>query len=518
MKAPVDLLWNGGIGTYVKSTNETHAEVNDGTNDRVRVNGHELRAKVVSEGGNLGFTQLARIEFAQSGGRINTDAIDNSAGVDLSDHEVNLKILCADLIKQKKLTYESRDQLLSEIDMDVVESVLQHNRNHALLLSIGDRRSVKSKEYYKSLARLLHNAGYVNRHLEHLPDDEEFHDRILKKTGLAGPEIAVFLAGVKMWIKDVLFESQLCNDPSLHVFLLDYFPDAVNKRFHDEILNHALSRSIIASQVANTLIDSVGITFVHRMCVTHSTRPVIVIKCLLAAEMILRMKQLRQSLDTFDNFEQRAVFLKLRQGLGKTLRDATSWLISYHGQTQDLDEIVKLYEDSYQTLLKHADEIFVGAARNHYFDNLNNYQGLKLDDFVVRSLALSPIIVPLLEMLWASRKSSKSIRDVAVVFSIILDCFGLGPIFKAHETLETLSKWEHQLLLAAFEEIRRSISLLTCELLKKGAYEKMDVLTKLKASSNYEELVSTLEEIKASSPSAAGLSLIARQLRTYQLN
>jgi glutamate dehydrogenase len=518
LKAKVDLLWNGGIGTYVKSSRETHAEVNDGTNDRVRINSTELRAKVVAEGGNLGFTQLARIEFAQRGGKINTDAIDNSAGVDLSDHEVNLKILFAKLIKDGKLNTQERDKLLVEIENDVVDSVLKHNRNHAALLSIGDRRSVKSKEYYKSLVRLLHSDGYINRHLEHLPDDEEFHDRILKKVGLTRPELAVFMAGVKMWIKDVIFESNLCNDPALKSYLLDYFPKAVREKFAKEISEHTLAKNIIASQVANSIIDSIGITFVHRMCVTHSSRPADVIKCLLAASFIINTKQLIDNSEKYDSFEHSANFLKLRQAMGKTLRDATSWLLSYHGHTHELGELVKIYQDSYQTMLKHTDELFVGESRVRYLEIVEQYNALKLDDFTVRSLAVAPTIVIILEMLWAAKKSNKNVKEVARVFFQIMDCFGLNPVLKAHDSLEILSKWDHQLLLSAFEEIRRSISVLTCELLKSTDFSNEEVINKLKSSLNYDELMSTIEEIKASPASAAGLSLIARQLRTYRLN
>ncbi|MCO6429923.1 MAG: NAD-glutamate dehydrogenase [Deltaproteobacteria bacterium] len=517
LKAPVDLLWNGGIGTYVKSKNETHAEVNDGTNDRVRVNAEELRCKVVGEGGNLGFTQQARIDFARLGGRINTDAIDNSAGVDLSDHEVNIKILFSRLIKEGHITKETRDEILTSIAPDVVDAVLTHNRNHAVLLSIGTLRSHKSIEYYRSLIQALHKMGYINRNLECLPDEDELQDRIAKRQGLVGPELAICMAGVKMWIKEVLFDSPLCGDARLEEFLLDYFPPRLQHDFRDEILRHPLARSIVASQVANNLIDTVGITFVHRMCLTYSARPIIVLKCLLAANFILEIKQLRSSLECFDNFSQNKIFLALRQGVGKTLRDATSWIISAHGDQESLGEIVNLYRSSFATLISVSDGIFSGTYREQYFERLQEFRRLRLDERSAKTLAIAPNIIPVLEMLWASRTSGKDITDVAKVFSQVQDEIGINAVLKLSSSIETTTKWEHQSLLSSFEEIRRSVSLITCELLNRGTVEPQEVTERLRKSSSFEELQSIIEEMKSGPFGAAGLSIIAKQLAKYRL-
>jgi glutamate dehydrogenase len=517
LQAPVDLLWNGGIGTYVKASAETHAEVNDGTNDRVRISAGQVRAKVVAEGGNLGFTQRARIECAHRGVRINTDAIDNSAGVDLSDHEVNIKILCAELIKNNLMTFDERNTLLESVSGDVVDAVLEHNIRHSVLLSQGTRRTFKSIEYYMSLVRTLHSAGYINRRLEALPDDEEFSDRILKKKGLTSPEIAVFVAGVKMWIKDVLLHSNLCKDPQLQEFLLDYFPPAIQKKYKDTILSHPLALNIIASQVSNNLIDAIGVTFIHRMCVTHSTNPTVVIKCLLAAEFILKTRATRKTFDKFDTFETHDSYLAILQTLGKVLRDAASWLISNQAGKLDLNQIVNLYEKPYQNLAEKGPQVFAKDKKQKFAEKLKFYRDMDVPEITANKLALAPNVIISFELMWAAMKAGSDILLVTDVFTSVYEILKLEAVLESKEPVETPTKWEHQLLLSSFEEIRRSISLLTCQLIAINITEKPAISKKLHESPSFAELATTLRELENTHFSVAALSIVAKLLRTFSI-
>ena len=517
LQAPVDLLWNGGIGTYVKASDETNAEVNDGTNDRVRISANQLKARVVAEGGNLGFTQHARIECAHRGIRINTDAIDNSAGVDLSDHEVNIKILCAQMIKDKTMTFEERNKLLESVDNDVVNAVLEHNIRHSLLLSQGMRRTFKSIEYYMSLVRMLHSQGFINRHLEAMPDDEEFNDRIAKKKGLTSPELAVFVAGVKMWIKEVLLQSNLGRDPQLQEFLLDYFPPLIQEKYKESILQHPLALNIIASQVSNNLIDAVGVTFIHRMCITHSVTPVNVIKCLLAAELILKTRAVRKSFADFDTFEQHDAYLAILQTLGKMLRDASSWLISNHGTKLDLHQIVNLYEKPYLTLAEKGLEVFSSDKKQQFSERLKYYSSLGVSDLTANKLALAPNIIITFELMWAAMKAGSEMPLVTSVFTQVYDALKLSTVLDAREAIETPTKWEHQLLLSSFEEIRRSVSLMTCKLIAINITEKENIRKSLQSSASYNELITTLSELENVHISVAALSIVAKLLRTFSL-
>lgn len=517
LKAPADLLWNGGIGTYVKAQDESHAEVHDGTNDRVRVNANELRAKVVAEGGNLGFTQKARIEFSQRGGRVNTDAIDNSGGVDLSDHEVNLKILFSGLMRDGKISLEERNQLLKEMAPDVVESVLDHNRSHALLLSVGVLRSRRNIDYYQSLIREIHRLGYINRALEFLPDDEELRERISQKGSMSRPELAVCTAAVKMWVKDSLLSTNLPSDPLLKDYLFEYFPPALQQRFQNELAAHPLALHIIATQVANILIDTMGITFVHRMCVTYSVNPVDVLKCALAAEHILGTKGIRSTLRKFDTYENSQTFLTLNHEVSRALMEAASWVLTSHDASVTLAKVVQLYEAGYRALIDNIDQVLVGKENDAYRSRLSKYQVMGLDSFTAKSLAAFPRIVILLEMLYASRQSGNEITRVAQIFSATMEEFGAGGLLSQANLPDTSNKWENELLLGSTDEIRRSLSAITIKLLDLNVHSNQEVTTVLRKAPGFERVKATLDDARTGTLSVAALSVVAKQLRSFQL-
>ena len=265
LQAPVDLLWNGGIGTYVKASAETHADVDDRANDAVRVDGRDLRCTVVGEGGNLGFTQRGRIEYAHGGGRINTDAIDNSGGVDCSDHEVNLKILLAIAIERGELTLEGRNEILNKVADDVVRLVLYDNYLQVQILSQESAISPRRMEAFEDLMVELEARNLLERQLEALPSGELMADRISAGHGMTRPELCVLLAYAKRMLRDQVFESALPDDPYLVSALAEYFPPLVVEKFGHLLPNHPLRREIIATIVTNDVINSMGITFVPRM-------------------------------------------------------------------------------------------------------------------------------------------------------------------------------------------------------------------------------------------------------------
>jgi glutamate dehydrogenase len=257
-----DLLYNGGIGTYVAATGESDAEVRDPVNDAVRVKAAALRAKVVAEGGNLGFTQRARVEYALAGGRINTDAVDNSAGVDMSDHEVNLKICLRAPVEDRRL---APDALLVELTEDVAARVLAHNRAQSRLLSLDQVRSRRRLEDFRGLLAELERTAGLDRVLESMPDGDALRARRGEYLGLTRPELAVLMAYTKLALEHALLASPLPDDALLAPYLLGYFPAAVVERFPDAVRGHPLRREIVATEVTNALVDQVGTTFVHRI-------------------------------------------------------------------------------------------------------------------------------------------------------------------------------------------------------------------------------------------------------------
>src|SRR5438093_1890917 len=265
LKAPVDLLWNGGIGTYVKSSEETHEDAGDRMNDGLRVDGRDLRTKVVGEGGNLGFTQRGRIEYARAGGRINTDFIDNSAGVDTSDHEVNWKILLGLAIARGELTLDERNGLLQACAIDVVAHVLYDNYLQAQILSQEEEVSSQRIEAYEDLMQQLEAEGELDREVEYLPTTDEMTERRTNALGMTRPELSVLLAYAKRFVYAALLASDLPDSEYLASDLVRYFPPSIVERFGHLLTEHPLQRELIATMASNDVVNSQGITFVSRM-------------------------------------------------------------------------------------------------------------------------------------------------------------------------------------------------------------------------------------------------------------
>lgn len=261
LMAPVDLLWNGGIGTYVKAESETHDQVGDRANNNVRVNGGELRAKVVGEGGNLGFTQRGRIEYARSGGRINTDAIDNSGGVDCSDHEVNIKIALAPTVSSGKLSLDARNALLREMTDEVARLVLKDNALQTKAISVEESNAPALLGSHARLMHTLEGRGLLKRSIEYLPNDVDIAAIERAGKGLTRPEIAVLLAYSKIALYRDIIASRLPDDPYFAVDLVRYFPEAMKKPYAAEIANHPLKRDIIATVATNSMVNRAGVTF-----------------------------------------------------------------------------------------------------------------------------------------------------------------------------------------------------------------------------------------------------------------
>ena len=273
LRAPVDLFWNGGIGTYVRASDETDAAAGDRANDAVRITGNEMRALVVGEGGNLGFTQRGRIEYARAGGRINTDFIDNSGGVDCSDHEVNLKILLGIAEARGDLTRKQRDELLADVAEDVVRHVLYDNYLQAQILSQEAALSATRIRDYEDLMAALEAEGLLDRAIEELPASDEMAERARTGAGMARPELAVLLSYAKLSLKTAILGSSLPDDPYLAADLQRYFPDTVVQRFGHLLGEHPLRRELIATIVAKDVVDSEGVTFVSRAMAETGAEP-----------------------------------------------------------------------------------------------------------------------------------------------------------------------------------------------------------------------------------------------------
>jgi len=327
LKAPVDLLYNGGIGTYVKASTETHAEVGDRANDGLRVNGRDLRCKVVGEGGNLGLTQRGRVEAALNGVSINTDAIDNSAGVDTSDHEVNIKILLGLAVAEGEIGEAQRNAVLAQMTDDVAALVLRDNYFQTQALSVTGRIGVKLIDQEARFMRFLEKAGRLNRPIEFLPTDDEIAERKARGLGLTTPERAVLLAYCKMWLFDELVASDLPEDAWIGTALARYFPAQLRDEFGAHIPRHPLRREIIATHVLNSMINRVGATFVHRLSEATGAAPAQVVRAYLATREVMGHVALWQQVEALDNKVPDAVQSELLIEEGRLTARATAWFL-----------------------------------------------------------------------------------------------------------------------------------------------------------------------------------------------
>ena len=366
LRMPVDLLWNGGIGTYVKASDETNNDVGDRTNDAVRINGAELRAKVIGEGGNLGFSQRGRVEYALGGGRINTDFIDNSAGVNTSDVEVNIKILLNPSMQAGKLSQKDRDKLLARMTDEVAALVLRNNYLQSQAISTLEMQSAKRLAEYQHLIRSLERTGDLNRTLEFLPLDDELNDRRKRGVGLTRPELSVVLSYSKIWLSNHLLASDVPEDPYLSTELGRYFPAPVRERFSRAIPRHRLKREIITTATTNSLINRMGPTFVARTQEETGADPADIARAYTAAREIFDMRKLWARIEGLDNKITASLQYGMMYQTSRLLRHVTYWLLSHRRRELHIDRAVAEFRRGVLELEAEIGHVLVGADRDRF--------------------------------------------------------------------------------------------------------------------------------------------------------
>ncbi len=343
LKAPVDLFWNGGIGTYVKSSSESNADVGDKANDAIRINGSDLRARAVGEGGNLGFTQLGRIEYATNGGRINTDFIDNVAGVDTSDHEVNIKILLDTVVADGDLTEKQRNDIIASMTDEVAGLVLKSNYRQNIALANATAQAPALMHVHQDWVRRLEKQGLLDRELEFLPSVAEFRRRKADGRGLTSPELSVLIAYTKIVLEADLLETSLPDDPFLAHKLASYFPKAIQERFAEQIQSHQLRREIITTQVVNEFINTSGVTAYHRLSLETGGTVEDVVRANLAASRIFAQPELLARNAELDNIADAATQTHMRLETRTLVERATRWLVSNRRPPVDIEELIEFF-------------------------------------------------------------------------------------------------------------------------------------------------------------------------------
>jgi len=364
LRMKVDLLWNGGIGTYVKCRTEAHADAGDRTNDGVRINGAELRARVFGEGGNLGFTQKGRVEYALAGGRINTDFIDNSAGVNTSDVEVNLKILLNGIERDGRLKRRDRDRLLASMTQAVGKLVLRNNYLQSQALSTLEAQSARRLTELQQLVRTLERSGELNRAIEFLPDDEGIAERRKQGLGLTRPELAVLLSYSKIRLNNQLLESNVPEDPYLSSELERYFPEPVRLRFGRDIRRHRLRREIIATATTNSLVNRMGPGFVLRAEAETGAAPAQIARAYTIAREAFGMRAHWAAIEALDTRVTSATQYAMMSDLSRLLRISTYWLLRQRSKALDVEPAVKRLSPALGQLIEKCATVVDGADRD----------------------------------------------------------------------------------------------------------------------------------------------------------
>jgi glutamate dehydrogenase len=366
LKAPVDLLWNGGIGTYVKAQFESNAEVGDKSNDNLRINGAQLRCKVIGEGGNLGFTQLGRIEGALKGVRLNTDAIDNSAGVDCSDHEVNIKIALQSAMESGSLTREARDTFLAGMTDEVADLVLRDNILQTQAITIAEQQGVALLEPQAQLIRRLEREGLLNRAIEFLPDEETISQRHSKGQGMTRPELAVLLAYSKMALYRELLNAKLPDDPYFEADLFRYFPKAMQDSFATQIRSHQLRREIIATVVTNSIINRTGSTFFYQLTEDTGMESCDIARAYVIARDAFGLRELWRKIEALNGTVPVEAQVEAFAEINRFVYRMTLWLLRHAPQPLAVGDVVQELASGVALLSDEFDAITAETTRQAF--------------------------------------------------------------------------------------------------------------------------------------------------------
>ncbi|TAK77236.1 MAG: NAD-glutamate dehydrogenase [Gammaproteobacteria bacterium] len=387
LKAPVDLLFNGGIGTYVKARHESHVDVGDRTNDYCRVNGDELQCKVVGEGGNLGFTQLGRVEYALKGGLINTDFIDNSAGVDCSDHEVNLKILLNEEVHKKVLSEKKRNELLASVTNEVAALVLSDNYHQALVMSFSAYHAKKNIGLHANYIKDLEMQGILNRQVEFFPDDKTLLERKAAGEGLTRPELAILLAYTKIYIKHEILKTDLPEDDYLNQIIETAFPPAIKKKYKNAMYHHRLRRDIIATQLSNKVVNEMGITFVYRLQTETGALIDEIIRAYTIASNIFNTRELEVLIESLDFKlplpEQYDMLFNIRN----LINLATRWFLHGNHLKGNLEDLIKLYSTQIRELEPMIPDLMGGLTKQYLASLTERFLKIGLPKEIARRIA-----------------------------------------------------------------------------------------------------------------------------------
>ncbi len=469
LRAPVDLLWNGGIGTYVKASDETHADAGDRSNDAVRVDASSLRARVVAEGGNLGLTQAARIEYALGGGLVNTDFIDNSAGVDTSDHEVNIKILLAGAIAADEMRPEERGMLLHALTDEVAAHVLRHNDGQNMALAVSRFQAPRLLHVHGRYLRQLLREGRVSLETDGLPDEKEIAARRSAGTGLTTPELAVLLAHTKIAAGQQVLASDLPDDPSLRAALADYFPVPLRERFTDQLGAHRLRREIITTSVINDMVDTGGSTFLFRLGEETGLPVPDITRAWLVAREVFGMRAFWQQVEALagavDVDARISVVLEAR----KLMERAARWLLLNRRPPFGIAETVSFLGSGVGTVRSAIPKLLSGRDLAGFEERRASFTSQGVPAGLADEVAAMVPSYSAFDIVTSAAATKHGVEETAAVYFLLADRLQLGRLRDLIVALPRDDRWSAAARSALRDDLYSAHAALTRDVLAVGA-------------------------------------------------
>ncbi|MFC8516578.1 NAD-glutamate dehydrogenase [Streptomyces sp. NPDC057257] len=519
LQAPVDLLWNGGIGTYVKASTESHADVGDKANDPIRVDGADLRVRVVGEGGNLGLTQLGRIEFALHGGKINTDAIDNSAGVDTSDHEVNIKILLNGLVADGDLTVKQRNKVLAEMTDEVGHLVLRNNYAQNTAIANALTQSKDMLHAQQRFMRHLVREGHLDRALEFLPTDRQIRERLAQGQGLTGPETAVLLAYTKITVADELLHTSLPDDPYLRGLLHAYFPTALREQFPQYMDNHPLRREIVTTVLVNDTVNTGGTTYLHRLREETGASLEEIVRAQTAARAIFSSAPVWDAVEALDNQVEAAVQTRIRLHSRRLVERGTRWLLNNRPQPLQLAETVDFFAERVEQVWSQLTKLLRGADLEWWQQIYDELTGAGVPDELATRVAGFSSAFPALDIVSIADRMGKEPLDVAEVYYDLADRLHITQLMDRIIELPRADRWQSMARASIREDLYAAHAALTSDVLAVGngtsTPEQRFKAWNEKNAAILGRARTTLDEIQGSETfDLANLSVAMRTMRT----
>ncbi|MGB7449540.1 MAG: NAD-glutamate dehydrogenase [Ornithinimicrobium sp.] len=439
--APVDLFWNGGIGTYVKASTEAHADIGDRANDAIRVDGSELRVKVVGEGGNLGLSQLGRIEAARGGVHLNTDAVDNSAGVDTSDHEVNIKIALAPVVSRGDLSLEQRDELLALMTDEVAHQVLRHNYEQNVLIGNARGQGDRMLSVHERLMGYLGEHVGLDRALEFLPGGAELTRRQQAGEGLSSPEFSVLMAYAKIGLKDALLDSELPDEPAVTPLLVTYFPEPLRERFGSELAGHPLRRQIVINELANDIVNRGGVTFVFRASEETGATSTQIARAFVVCRAVFDLAGYIREVEALDNVVDTSVQTELYLEFRRLLDRAVRWFLHNRPLSTDLTVEIERFAGPVQEHAPQLVDLLQGAERERHLGYVKEMtdQGVPTD-LASRWAGLLDTF-SLLDAVEVAALADRSVTEAAQVYFAVSEAFGFDALLTQVSHLPRADRW-----------------------------------------------------------------------------